>query len=60
MATLVNVARANFGGDLSLVADRAARRPDHACRIDAGNLDTIPVVFEATPAAPLAALGRLT
>ncbi|MFO0925820.1 MAG: PPC domain-containing protein [Gemmataceae bacterium] len=60
MATLVTTSRANFGGDMTFSADNLPSGVAvHADPVP-GNLDVVPVVFEAAPAAPVAGtLGKL-
>ena len=49
MATLVNVARADFGGDLVMGADGLPAGVTLNAENMPANLDTVPVVFEAAP-----------
>jgi len=58
MATLVNVRRENFGGELVLGAQELPAGMTMNAENMAANLDTVPVVFEAAAAAPLS--GKLT
>lgn len=58
MATLVNVARANFGGELILGALELPPGTTLNAENMAANLDVVPVVFEAKADAPLS--GKLT
>ncbi len=58
MATLVNVARANFGGELIVGAQELPAGLALRAENMAANLDVVPVVFEAKADAPLA--GKLT
>ena len=51
MATLVNVARADFGGELVMGADGLPAGVTLKAENMAANLDTVPVVFEAAPTA---------
>ena len=51
MATLVSVARSDFGGELVMGADGLPAGVAMAAENMAANMDTVPVVFEATPAA---------
>jgi hypothetical protein len=58
MATLVNVRRENFGGELILGANELPAGLTMACENMAANLDVVPVVFEAALTAPPG--GKLT
>jgi hypothetical protein len=58
MATLVNVGRANFGGEMVIGADALPTGVTMQSENMAANLDVVPVVFEA--AAGAAPSGRLT
>jgi hypothetical protein len=51
MATLVQVARANYGGEVTLGADGLPAGVSMHAENVAANLDIVPVVFEATAAA---------
>ena len=51
MATLVNVARADFGGEMVMGADGLPAGVMLSAENMAANLDTVPVVFEAAPTA---------
>ena len=51
MATLVNVARADFGGELVMGADGLPAGVTMINENMLANLDTVPVVFEAAPTA---------
>src|SRR5262249_19176848 len=53
-ATLISGARADFGGELVIVADGLPKGVTIASENMLANLDTIPVVFEAAPDAPVA------
>lgn len=52
-AALVTVARADFGGDLTLSAEGLPPGLSMSCESMPAYLDTIPVVLEAAPEAPL-------
>lgn len=58
MATLVNVARANFAGELIVGAQELPAGLTLSAENMAANLDVVPVVFEAKADAPLG--GKLT
>lgn len=51
IATLVSVARRDWGGDLNLIADKLPAGVKMVAEPMPGNLDTIPVVLEAAPTA---------
>jgi hypothetical protein len=51
MATLISVSRANFGGEVTLGADRLPAGMTMNAENVAANLDVVPVVFEASPTA---------
>ncbi|MFO0878087.1 MAG: PPC domain-containing protein [Gemmataceae bacterium] len=53
MATLFSVARANFGGELSMGGVGLPAGLTLQTEGVAGNLDIVPVVFEAAPTAPV-------
>jgi hypothetical protein len=53
MATLVNVARRDFGGDITLGAEKLPAGVTMSAEGMIAALDTIPVVFEARPDAPV-------
>jgi hypothetical protein len=53
MAGLITVARRDFGGDVVLGAKDLPAGMTMQAETMPGNLDTIPVVFEAAPSAPL-------
>ena len=53
-AVLVNVARADFGGELTMGADKLPKGMTASAENMMPYLDTIPMVFEATPDAPVA------
>jgi hypothetical protein len=61
MATLISIGRANFGGEVGVVAEGLpAGMTVHAENV-ASNLDIVPVVFEAAPSAAVAgSLARLS
>ena len=60
MATLVSVARANFGGEVALSAEGLPAGVSMNLENVAANLDIVPVVFEATAAAaPSGSLANL-
>jgi hypothetical protein len=60
MATLISAARADFGGELVLGAEGLPQGLTMQNENVAANLDVVPVVFEATPDAPVAgSLARL-
>lgn len=52
-ATIINVARRDWGGDLALIAEKLPAGVTMTAEPMPGNLDTIPVVFEAAPTAPI-------
>jgi hypothetical protein len=54
MATLLQVSRANFGGELTLGAEGLPAGLTLHAENMAANLDVVPVVFEAAPTAPVA------
>lgn len=58
-ATLVNVGRADFGGDLNIVANGLPAKVGVATDIVPGNMSVTPMVFEAAADAPLG-VGRIT
>jgi hypothetical protein len=58
MATLVSVARSDFGGEVTIGADGLPPGVAMNAENMAANLDTVPVVFEAAPAAAVG--GKLT
>jgi hypothetical protein len=58
MATLVSIARANFGGELTVGAQELPAGLTLNAENMAANLDVVPVVFEARADAPLG--GKLT
>lgn len=61
VATLVTVGRRDWGGDLNLTADKLPAGVKMIADMMPGNLDTIPVVFEATPTAtPDSTLAKIT
>jgi hypothetical protein len=60
-AVLMSASRANFGGELTLGAEGLPAGMTMQCENMAGNLDVVPVVFEAAPTAVVAgALCSLT
>jgi hypothetical protein len=58
MATLVNVARSDFGGEVTIGADSLPAGVVMSAENMAANLDTVPVVLEAAPTASVG--GKLT
>lgn len=52
-ATIMNVARRDWGGDLQLTPEKLPQGVTMLAEPMPGNLDSIPVVFEAAPNAPL-------
>src|SRR5262249_35671389 len=51
MATLISVSRANFGGEVTLGADKLPAGLTMQAENVAANLDVVPIVFEAAPTA---------
>lgn len=58
-ATLVNVGRADFGGDLNVTANGLPPKVTAATDLVPGNMSVTPMVFEAAPDAALG-VGRIT
>jgi hypothetical protein len=53
-ATLISAIRTDFGGELAIAGEGLAKGVTLRCENMQANLDTVPVVFEAAPDAPVA------